>query len=116
MTKPKKRSGGNGAEASPIKFLKLEMKDLQRDLRRTIRAYASGLELDLKRSTEAVEAFGPVDELSRESLHDVRDLTTLLRKRRLKPEKGRRKDLRKIDSLISDLQLIVRNGNGQSNR
>lgn len=116
MTKSKKRNGDNSSDASPVKILKSELKDLQRDLRRTVRAYALGLETDLRKSAEAVEAFGPVDELSRESLHEVRDLTTLLRKRKLKPEKGRRKDLRKIDSLISDLQVIVRNGNGRSNQ
>ena len=33
----------------------------------------------------------------------------LVQKRKLKPEKGRRKDLRKIDSLIEDLQALVPN-------
>ena len=37
----------------------------------------------------------------------VRDLAIMVRNRRLKPEKGRRKDLRKIDTLIADLQLFV---------
>jgi len=45
--------------------------------------------------------------LSREQLHDIRDLTIMVRKRKLKPEKGRRKDLRKIDSLIRDLHSIT---------
>ena len=45
--------------------------------------------------------------LSREQLHEIRDLTIMLRKRKLKPEKGRRKDLRKIDSLIRDLHSIT---------
>jgi hypothetical protein len=31
-----------------------------------------------------------------------------MRKRKLKPEKGRRKDVRKLDSLIRDLQSIAR--------
>ena len=48
-----------------------------------------------------------VESLSRERLHDIRDLTIMLRKRKLKPEKGRRKDLRKIDSLIRDLHSIT---------
>ena len=45
----------------------------------------------------------------RVTLHQLRDLTILVRKRKLKPEKGRRKDLRKIDSIIEDLQLLVPN-------
>jgi hypothetical protein len=34
-------------------------------------------------------------------------MTIMVRKRKLKPEKGRRKDLRKIDSLIRDLHSIT---------
>ena len=45
--------------------------------------------------------------MSRERLHDIRDLTIMMRKRKLKPEKGRRKDVRKLDSLIHDLHSIA---------
>ncbi len=51
----------------------------------------------------ALRASAPPEELPREQLHQLRDLTAVVRKRKLKPEKGRRKDLRKIDALISDL-------------
>jgi hypothetical protein len=40
-------------------------------------------------------------------LHRVRDFAIMVRQRRLRPEKGRRKDLRKIESLISDLRPLV---------
>ncbi len=40
-------------------------------------------------------------------LHQIRDLTIIVRNRKLKPEKGRRKDLRKIDSLIVDLVSTI---------
>ena len=46
---------------------------------------------------------GPIERLPRELLQEIRDLTIIVRNRKLKPEKGRRKDLRKIDSLIVDL-------------
>jgi hypothetical protein len=84
-----------------------ELALLRRDLRKTIRAYASHLELDLAESAAAVAVSKRADSLSRERLHDIRDLTILIRKRKLKPEKGRRKDLRKIDSLIHDVHLIT---------
>ena len=48
MTKERKRNGENAGDASPVKMLKSEMKDLQRDLRLTLRAYALGLETDLE--------------------------------------------------------------------
>ncbi len=39
--------------------------------------------------------------------HQLRDLTVMVRKRKLKPEKGRRKDLRKLNALITDLHLFL---------
>lgn len=82
-----------------------ELAVLRRDLRKTIRAYAARLEIDLAESMAVSSK--RAETLSREQLHDIRDLTIMVRKRKLKPEKGRRKDLRKIDSLIHDLHSIT---------
>jgi hypothetical protein len=85
-----------------------ELDAVRRDLRRTIRAYAARLELDLAESIVAVTRYKGAEDLPRERLHDIRDLTIMMRKRKLKPEKGRRKDVRKLDSLIRDLHTIAR--------
>ena len=85
-----------------------ELDAVRRDLRRTIRAYAARLELDLAESIVAVTRYKGAEDLSRERRHDIRDLTIMMRKRKLKPEKGRRKDVRKLDSLIHDLHSIAR--------
>jgi hypothetical protein len=94
-------------QASPVTMLTDELDAVRRELRRTIRAYAARLELDLAESMAAVTRYKRVEDLSRERLHDIRDLTIMMRKRKLKPEKGRRKDVRKLDSLIGDLHLIA---------
>jgi hypothetical protein len=94
-------------EVSPVTMLTDEMDAVRRDLRRTIRAYAARLELDLAESVAAVTRYKRAEELSRERLHDIRDLTIMMRKRKLKPEKGRRKDVRKLDSIIRDLHSIT---------
>jgi translation initiation factor 2B subunit (eIF-2B alpha/beta/delta family) len=109
MTKPKnkKRHLRNHEDASPVKMLESEISALRRDLRATLRAYVSRLESNLTATAAALKSYAPVDELSRERLHRVRDLTIMVRNRRLKPEKGRRKDLREIDTLIADLQPLV---------
>jgi hypothetical protein len=96
-----------GREISPVTMLTDELASLKRDLRKTVRAYAARLELDLAESAAAVALSKRANSLSRERLHDIRDLTIMVRKRKLKPEKGRRKDLRKIDSLIRDLRSII---------
>jgi len=107
--KSRRRAGTGSVETSPVKVLELELERLRRDLRATVRAYAARLEIDLAESRAALGSLKPVEELSRERLHEIRDLMIHVRQRKLKPEKGRRKDLRKIDSLIGDLQLLVPN-------
>jgi hypothetical protein len=103
--RPKKRPKKQ-RETSPVTMLAGELAILRRDLRATIRAYSARLEIDLAESMAAVSS-KRADALSREQLHGIRDLTIMVRKRKLKPEKGRRKDLRKIDSLIRDLHSIT---------
>jgi hypothetical protein len=104
-----KRVRAKSRETSPAKLLETELEELRRDLRATVRAYSARLELSLAESRAVLKSSKPAEELSRERLHQLRELTILVRKRKLKPEKGRRKDLRKIDSLIEDLQLLVPN-------
>jgi len=70
-------------------------------------AFAARLELELAESISAVTGYERTEDLSRERLHDIRNLTIVMRKRKLKPEKVRRKDLRKLDSLIRDLHSIA---------
>ena len=105
--KREKASRSNGAETSPVHVLENELDKLRRDLRAIVRAYAARLEIELAESRAALGLLKPVDELPRERLTEIRDLMIHVRKRKLKPEKGRRKDLRKIDSLIEDLRLLM---------
>jgi len=108
MTGKKKKSSRPKARmTSPATLLESELERLRLDLRTTVRAYTARLEIGLAESRAALEVNKPPEELSRERLRQLRDLTILVRKRKLKPEKGRRKDLRKIDSLIEDLQQLV---------
>jgi hypothetical protein len=105
----KKQPSGPG-EASPLTMLEAELQRLQQDLRATAKAYVARLENDLRQAARAFSACGPVDRLSREQLHQIRDLTIELRKGKLKPEKGRRKDLRRIDSMIAEVRSAASEG------
>jgi hypothetical protein len=105
--KPERQRKQKHDDTSPVKLLESELHALRRDLRATARAYTSRLEGDLLASASVLGSYDPVEKLSRDRLHQVRDLAMMVRNRRLKPEKGRRKDLRKIDTLIADLQLFV---------
>jgi hypothetical protein len=45
-------------------------------------------------------------EMDKSEIHDLRDMLTILRTLQVKPEAGRRKDLKKIETLIDDLRLL----------
>jgi len=107
-TKPRWRE--KSSATSPVVLLKSELLELRRELRETVRAYAAGLEIQLAESVAALPTSESIEEMPREQLHQLRDLTVMVRKRKLKPEKGRRKDLRKIDSLITDVRLFLPDG------
>jgi hypothetical protein len=110
-TKHKRVRRPRSPESSPVTMLVSELRALHRDLRTIANAYVSRLETDLFVCLAALRAYGPIEQVPREMLHQIRDLTIIVRNRKLKPEKGRRKDLRKIDSLIGDLVATV----GQKN-
>jgi hypothetical protein len=98
-------------ESSPLTMLESELRSLHRDLRTIAKAYIARLENDLLVCLAALRSYGPIEKVPPEMLHQIRDLTIIVRNRKLKPEKGRRKDLRKIDSLIVDLVSTI----GQKN-
>ena len=85
----------------------MELHLLRRELRITARVYTQRLEQELLATAAALHKLAPAEELTREHLHRARDFASMVRQRRLRPEKGRRKDLRKIDNLIFDLQSLL---------
>lgn len=109
MTPPKLKRARRSAAAgnSPVRMLETELLELRRELRAPLRAYAGRLEVQLAESVAVLHAASASEEVPRERMHQLRDLTAMVRKRKVKPEKGRRKDLRKIDSLINDVHMFL---------
>lgn len=52
-------------------------------------------------------ASGSNGEIPRSRLRDLGDMITIVRKVEAKPEKGRKKDLKKIDSVVTDLRFFI---------
>jgi hypothetical protein len=100
-----KRRRVKHSEVTPATILERELDALRRDLRATIRAYAGRLEIDLAESRKVIALKN--GNLTRERLHDIRELMILVRNRKLKPQHGRRKDVRRIDSIIRDVHSIT---------
>ena len=96
--------------ASPIKSAVDEVEALRRLFRSTLKNFASSVETDLDRLREGIsakEATIKKPKIPAELIRDARDMVTLIRTLEIKPEKGRRRDLKKIVEVVEDLQKIA---------
>ena len=122
------------AEASPHKSVAQELETLRAAFRLACRQYSERVEMEIIRVREKVVSAGVTAaeqekvDLARPvsanrparagtaaqtkaagtlaQVHDLRDMLTLLRTLQVKPQEGRRKDLKKIETVINDLALL----------
>ncbi len=94
-------------ESSPTKSVSGELDRLRAEFRAALESYATRIEEEISGVQQRVEALESKKKIPPAKLRDIRDMLTLLRKFSIKPEKGRRKDLKKIDSLVGDLSMLV---------
>ena len=96
-------------EASPTKSLLEELDSFRVLLRASVKGYASRLDKEMAVVRGRVAKMRDVEAIPPAKLRDIREMLTLLRHVEVKPEKGRRKDLKKLDSVIGDLAILVEN-------
>jgi hypothetical protein len=96
-------------DVSPAKSFAEEVEILRKSFRACLDVYATRVEAELSHIKEATLAKTQAAHLTQNTIRDLRDMITLCRTLDIKPEKGRRKDLKKIDSLIDELNLMVEN-------
>ena len=99
----------DGTDASPMKAVLEELDSLRVTLRETLACYSGRLENEINSVRETVQNELGNEKISHAKLRDLRDMLTLLRNTQIKTEKGRRKDLKKIDSIVGDLMLLIEN-------
>lgn len=71
------------------------------------RNYVARLRREIAELIRALEKKQAEPGFSRGELKDLRDILKQIAHLQIDPERGRRKDLKKIDALIGDLQSIV---------
>jgi hypothetical protein len=98
-----------GNDAAPFKSIAEELEGLRGTLRGTVESYLARLDAEIVQVSEAVEKEATKKKVSTARQRDLRDMLMLLRNASLKAEKGRRKDLKKIDGLVGDLAMLTEN-------
>lgn len=84
----------------------IDLVSLRRVLRQTGRAYLLGLESELAEVTAWAHEQTRTPDLPKARIRDLGDMITLVRKLEVKPRKGRRRDLKKIDATVADLREL----------
>ena len=96
-------------DISPVKSFAEEVEILRKSFWACLDVYAQRIETELKEIKEAVLAQNNGSQVPASKIRDLRDMIILCRTLDIKPEKGRRKDLKKIDSLVDELHLMIEN-------
>jgi len=99
----------HGAEDSPIPSVLQELERLKINVHETLVQYEQRLEAEINAVRDILEKQLRQQKLSHTKLRDIRDMLTLLRHVQVKADKGRRKDLKKLESVVSDLAMLVEN-------
>ena len=96
-------------EVSPMKSVAEELDFLRKSFRESVNAYATRIETQLTQVRERVIEQAKSTKIQPSRIRDLRDIITLCRTLDLKPDKGRRKDLKKIESAVEEIQAMVQN-------
>lgn len=92
-----------------MKSLLREIDTFRALFRASLKGYGARIDDEIHTVRMRVEALGEAEKIPAGKLRDIRDMLTLLRHIEVKPEKGRRKDLKKLDSVVGDLAILVEN-------
>jgi len=99
----------DGSEASPMKAALEELEALRAVFHETLQSYAARIEGEIGTVQDVVKSLLGEEKIPEAKLRDLRDMLTLLRSTQVKTDKGRRKDLKKIDSVVGDLTMLIEN-------
>ena len=117
---PRASSDGHALAASPYKSAVQELDALRKTFRAASQHFAKRIDMEIIRLRERIAGAGEQQMASEDrkpvagkvvpgdsQLYDLRDMITLLRTLDVKPLAGRRKDLKKIESLVDELRMLI---------
>ncbi len=93
--------------ASPAKSAIEELETLHHLFLTTVEAYSAHWEAVFAQNRKALDVERKRAKAPKERLHDLRDMVALMRMLKVKPEKGRRRDLKKIESVLEELSSLT---------
>ncbi len=95
------------AAALPIKPVAEELAFLRKSFKELVSAYSTQIEAEIAQLQIVIAAeTDPKKKFPASRVADLRDMLMLLRSFDIKPARGRRRDLKKVEGLVKDLRDI----------
>jgi hypothetical protein len=94
-------------EVSPMKSVAEELDFLRKSFRESVNVYAKRIESQLTLIRERILEQTKDPKTSGTQIRDLRDILTLCRTLDLKPGKGRRKDLKKVEAVVEEIHAMI---------
>ena len=82
---------------------------LSKVLEEISRNYVNRLQREIQMVVKQIVKVETHGEFTRKQLKDLNHMVVMIRQLQLKPDRGRRKDLKKIDALIGELETYTEN-------
>src|SRR4030095_9195280 len=107
VKKSKQHKQGKSPEDLPLKPVLDELAFVRNAFHKVVTHYAAGIEGDISLVRETVAGPASRKKVSPECVHALREMLVMLRGLDVKPEKGRRRDLKKIESVVEELRKLM---------
>jgi hypothetical protein len=91
----------------PTKTVLDEIAFLRKNFREIINHYTIAVESEMAQIVALVSAEGEKKVVPVERVKEIRDMLMMLRGLEIKTSKGRRRDLKRIESLVAELRIIA---------
>jgi hypothetical protein len=107
VKKPKQQKQGKSPDDLPLKPVLDELAFVRNAFQKVVAQYAAAIEGQMSMVRETVAGTASRKKVSSECAHALRQMLVLLRGLEVKPEKGRRRDLKKIESVVEELRKLT---------
>ncbi len=104
---PKPPAKLKSPEDLPLKPALEELAFVRKAFHDGVAHYVARVDGQLSAIREAMSAIAAQKKVSKDRVRELRDILMILREVEVKPEKGRRRDLKKIESAVEDASQIV---------
>ena len=96
------------ASSLPLKTVAEEIAFLRKSFRDLVATYGNQVEAEITHLHAVVNGEAESKrKLPASRLNDLRDMLMLLRSLEIKPAKGKRRDLKKVENLVEELRMIA---------